>query len=130
MLWFLIAVAIGSGVVSIIETSFIPDVNESTADNPWNTSKVVLFWVAPCVMVLSIVGAVTFYHVQWATRTAAETVMMNGRFGQQNVVDVLDQGASATYQGWRDVLVVLRGTPYDRTLKLRVDPTNGGVMKW
>jgi|GEM_PF-3180205 len=130
MLWFLIPVAIFSGIVSIAE--FVVMTNENSDGKPsQRTWKAIIWiWSAPCVMVLSIVGAVTFYHVQWTTRHTQEAAIMDARFGTENVVNVLDRGASTTYQGWWDVLVVLRGTPYDHTLKLRVNPSNGGVMKW
>ncbi|MHB1681501.1 MAG: hypothetical protein ACYCYO_01555 [Bacilli bacterium] len=127
--WILILLATVSAFFSSVE--FAVMISDNSDEQPKRTWKdTIRLWIVSCVMVLSIVGAVTFYHVQWTARYAQETAIMDARFGAGNVVNVLDQGASMTYQGWRDVAVILRGTPYDRTLKLRVNPANGGVMKW
>ena len=127
--WILILLAAVSGLFSFVE--YLAVISDDSDESLRRTrAATILLWITPCVMVLSIVGAVTFYHVQWTTRHSQETAIMDARFGTRNVVDVLDQGASTTYSGWRDVLVILRGTPYDRTLKLRVNPANSGVMKW
>ncbi len=129
LVWILILLAAVSAFFSSVEFAVaISDNSDEQSKRTWKDT--IRLWIATCVMVLSIVGAVAFYHVQWTARYAQETAVVDGRFGRQNVVNVLDQGASTTYSGWRDVLVILRGTPYDRTLKLRVNPANGGVVKW
>ena len=127
--WLLILMAFSSGIVSL---AIALPTSEGWDDGPPHRTReaTIWLWIAPGVMALSIAGAVTLYHIQWATRYAQETTIVDARFGTENVVGAIDQRESWTYGGWRDVLVVLHGTPYDRTLKLRVNPANGGVMKW